>query len=87
MSTLVLDIVGPQGALVHEEGLDVVVFRRRESSHDPGSEVAIFPRHAPLLAQAQRCELRYRRGAEVYCLGIGDCLVEVWEDRVTCALT
>lgn len=84
---LVLDIVSPKGVVLHEEGLDAVVVRRREARFEPGSEVAILPRHGRLLMQTQPCRLRFDRDATCTEVEAGAGVLEVIDDRVTLALT
>jgi F0F1-type ATP synthase epsilon subunit len=84
---LSLDIVSSRGRLVHVEGLDEVVVRRRESGNHPGSEVAVLRGHAPLLMQVQPCVVRYSWSGGEREIEIGHGLLEVWESSVTIALT
>jgi F-type H+-transporting ATPase subunit epsilon len=73
---LLLDIVTPDRALVHEEVDEVVV---------PGSEgyLGILPGHAPLLATLKVGELWYRIGGEKHYLAIAFGFLEALPDRVT----
>ena len=80
---LTFDIVTPQGARLHEEAVDRVVIRRREAEFDPGSEVAILPRHGPLLMQTQACVARLTRGGFTRELEVGAGVLEVFRDHVT----
>ena len=87
MSVLTFDIVSSEGVRLHEERLDKVVFRRREADHDPGSEVVILPRHAPLLMQTQAATVRFTRGGSVQEVAVAPGVVEVYRNRVTLAET
>lgn len=80
---LTFDIVAPWGVRLHEQALDKVVLRRREAEHDPGSEVAILPRHAPLLMQTQPCVARLTRGAMTSEVPVGAGVLEVFRDSIT----
>jgi F0F1-type ATP synthase epsilon subunit len=80
---LILDIVTPAGSRLHEEAVDCVVVRRLEAAHDPGSEVAIYPRHGPLLMRTQAGTARFRRGAVTTKLTVGYGVLEVYRDHVT----
>jgi F0F1-type ATP synthase epsilon subunit len=80
---LVFDIVTPAGNRLHEEVVDCVVVRRLEATHDPGSEVAIYPRHGPLLMRTQAGTARFRRGAFTQELPVGYGVLEVYRDHVT----
>ena len=84
---LTLEVVSSRGVVAHEEGLDRVVVRRREAAHEPGSEIAILPRHGPLLMQTQPCEMRWTRSGNTTELHVGAGVVEVLADRVTLVLT
>jgi F-type H+-transporting ATPase subunit epsilon len=80
--TLTLEIVTPDGTAVRETAVDVVVLRRREEEFEAGSEVAVFPRHGPLLVRLPVAPLRYRRAAETFHLAVGGGFAEVLRDRV-----
>jgi F-type H+-transporting ATPase subunit epsilon len=75
-TTLTLEIVTPDRALVREEVDEVVV---------PGSEgeFGILPGHTPLLATLKVGELWYRQGQEKHYLALAFGFVEVRPDRVT----
>ena len=85
--SLILDIVTPRGVELHEEGLERVVVRRREELHDPGSEVAICPRHGPLLMQTQTCTLRLTKDGHTTTVEAEPGVLEVWRDTITLAVT
>jgi hypothetical protein len=80
---LTFDIVAPGGSRLHEDGLEGVVFRRREDEHDPGSEFAILLRHGPLLMQTQACVARLTRGGLTQEVPVGAGVVEVFRDHIT----
>jgi F0F1-type ATP synthase epsilon subunit len=80
---LTFDIVTPRGARLHEEAVERVVVRRREAEYDPGSEVAILPRHGPLLMQTQACVARLTCDGLTRELDVGAGVLEVLRDHVT----
>jgi F-type H+-transporting ATPase subunit epsilon len=75
-TTLLLEIVTPDRALLREEVDEVVV---------PGSqgEFGVLPGHTPLLSMLKIGELWYRQGQERHYLAIAFGFVEVLPDRVT----
>ena len=75
-TTLTLEIVTPDRALIREEVDEVVV---------PGSEgyLGVLPGHTPLLSSLKVGELWYRQGQEKHYLAIAFGFVEVLPDRVT----
>ena len=75
-SSLMLDIVTPDKAIVHEEVNEVQL---------PGWDGAlgILPRHTPLLALLKPGELWYRRGGERTTLVLDFGMAEVLPDHVT----
>ena len=81
--SLTLNIVAPTGTRLHEESLESVVLRRREAEFDPGSEVAILPKHGPLLMQTQACVARLTRRGVTQEVEIGAGILEVYRDQVT----
>ncbi len=84
---LTLDIVTPAGTSLHESAVERVVVRRREAAHDPGSEVAILPRHGALLMQTQPCVLRLTQGGVTSEIEVGAGVLEVFHDRVRLVVT
>jgi F0F1-type ATP synthase epsilon subunit len=79
---LVLEIVTPDGPALSERGVDAVVLRRRERRFELGSEIAIFPLHAPALIRIPIAPARYRAGGRVVHLALGGGFAEVRRDRV-----
>jgi F0F1-type ATP synthase epsilon subunit len=77
-----LEIVTPDGVALKEEGVEVVVLHRREPRFAVGSEVAIFPLHAPLLVRLAVAPVRYRKGMATVHLAVGAGFAEVVDDRV-----
>jgi len=75
-TTLTLEIVTPDRALLREEVDEVVV---------PGSEgeFGVLPGHTPLLSMLKIGELWYRQGQEKHFLAVAFGFVEVLPDRVT----
>jgi F0F1-type ATP synthase epsilon subunit len=84
---LTFEIVSPRGSDFYVDEVDRVVVRRREPLHDPGSEIAICPHHAPLLMQVQECRMRITRGGRLLERDIPAGVVEVRSDHVTLVLT
>ncbi len=77
-----LEIITPDGELLEAEDVDEVVVRRREAQFELGSEIAIFPGHAPMLIQLPDAPLRYRsRGHTFHIMAAGG-FAEVKHDRV-----
>jgi len=87
MRPLTLDVVARSGRLLHVTDLDAVVVRRRERDYDPGSQVVVLRGHGPLLMQVQPCTVRYRGRQGEGSVRVERGLLEVWEDKVTIALT
>ena len=83
MMAITFDIVAPGGTRLHEESLERVVIRRREAEYDPGSEVAILPKHGPLLMQIQPCVVRFTRLGTTREIAVGAGVLEVFRDYVT----
>jgi len=75
-TTLTLEIVTPDRALLREEVDEVVV---------PGSEgeFGVLPGHTPLLSMLKIGELWYRQGQEKHFLAVAFGFVEVLPNRVT----
>jgi F-type H+-transporting ATPase subunit epsilon len=80
--TLVFEIVTPAGVALTETGVDVVIFHRQERRFVLGSEIAVFPRHAPLLVRIPIAPVRYRRRGETVHLAVGGGFAEVLNDTV-----
>lgn len=80
--TVALEIVTPDGRALLEAGVDAVVLRRRERRFELGSEIAVFPLHAPMLIRIPIAPARYRRGGETVHLALGGGFAEVRRDRV-----
>jgi F-type H+-transporting ATPase subunit epsilon len=75
-TTLVLEIVTPDRAIVNEQVAEVEL---------PGTEgyFGVLPGHTPLLASLQVGELWYRIGQDKFYLAVAFGFVEVLPDRVT----
>ena len=85
---ITFDVVSASGLVLHEEGLERVVVRRREEHFDPGSEFAICAHHAPLLMQTQACVVRLTtEDGQTQRVACEPGVLEVLDDRVTLALT
>jgi F-type H+-transporting ATPase subunit epsilon len=80
---LTLEVVTPDGPALREEDVDVVVLRRKERRFAVGSEIAIFPGHAPLLVGLAAAPVRFRQGATTVHLAVAGGFSEVLDDRVT----
>ena len=79
---LVLQIITPDGQSLKEKQVDVVVFRRKEKRFELGSEIALFPRHAPTLIRIPVAPVRYRKGERTYYVAVGGGFVEIKENQV-----
>jgi F0F1-type ATP synthase epsilon subunit len=79
---LVLQIVTPDGQSLKEEQVDVVVFRRKEKRFELGSEIALFPRHAPTLIRIPVAPVRYRKGERISHVAVGGGFVEIRGNEV-----
>ncbi len=79
---LVLEIVTPDGRALLEAGVDAVVLRRRERRFEVGSEIAVFPRHAPTLVRLPIAPVRYRKDGVTVHLAVAGGFAEVRGDRV-----
>jgi F0F1-type ATP synthase epsilon subunit len=82
---LALEIVTPDGVALQETDVEVVVFHRREPRFEPGSEIAIFPLHGPLLVRAAVAPARFRKGGRTVHLALGGGFAEVLGDTVVIA--
>ena len=83
--TLTLEIVTPDGAAVQERGVDAIVFHRRERLFEVGSEIAVYPLHAPMLVRIPVAPARFVRGTETVHLALRGGFAEVLRDRVLIA--
>jgi F0F1-type ATP synthase epsilon subunit len=79
---LVLQIITPDGRSLKESQIDAVVFRRRERRFELGSEIAIFPGHAPLLIRIPVAPVRYRKASRTCHVAVGGGFVEVRNNQV-----
>jgi F0F1-type ATP synthase epsilon subunit len=84
---LTLEIVSARGVEYSLDEIERVVVRRREAEHDPGSEIAIYPHHAPLLMQVQGCRMRISRAGRTLERDVPAGVLEVYADHVTVAVT
>ena len=80
--TLRVQIVTPDGMALEESGADVIVLHRREGRFDPGSEIAVFPLHGPLLVRVPISPVRYRKEGESVHLAVAGGFAEVLRDGV-----
>jgi F-type H+-transporting ATPase subunit epsilon len=79
---LILQIITPDGQSLNENQVDVVVVRRREKHFELGSEIALFPRHAPLLIRMPVAPLRYRKGAQTTYVAVGGGFMEIKDNKI-----
>jgi len=79
---LVLQIITPDGQSLKEKQVDAVVVRRKEKRFELGSEIALFPRHAPALIRIPVAPVRYRKGERTYHVAVGGGFVEIKENQV-----
>ncbi len=77
-----LKIITPDGKSLYEEQVHAVVFRRMEKRFELGSEIALFPRHAPALIRIPVSPLRYRKGEQTWYVAVGGGFVEIKENQV-----
>ncbi len=81
--TLSMEIVTPGGTALVVEDVVEIVFRRREERFESGSEVAIFPGHAPLAMQTSAGSVRWKDRKDVlHKVEVTPGLVEVLDDSV-----
>jgi F-type H+-transporting ATPase subunit epsilon len=80
--TLSLEIVTPDGVALEERGLDLVVVRRREPEREVGSEVAVYPRHEPLLVRLPVAPVRFYTGTDITYLAVSGGFAEVNGNRI-----
>lgn len=78
-----LEIVTPLGRVEGRSGIDELVVRRREMRFEIGSEIAIFPGHAPMLVRVPESDIRYVSMGRTRFVHVGPGFVEVWGDHVT----
>jgi len=79
---IVLEILTPDGVALQEDGVEFVVLRRHERSFDVGSEIAVYPRHAPMLVRIPIAAARYGKGGETVSLALRGGFAEVRHDHV-----
>jgi len=79
---LALQIVTPDGQSLTETQIDVVVFRRKEIRFELGSEIAVFPRHAPMLIRIPAAPVRYRKGDDTTHVAVDGGFVEIRKNEV-----
>jgi F-type H+-transporting ATPase subunit epsilon len=79
---LVLQIVTPDGQSLKEKQVDAVIVRRREKRFELGSEIALFPRHAPTLIRIPVAPLRYRKGERTAYVAVGGGFLEIKVNQV-----
>ena len=79
---LILQIFTPDGQSLQEDQVDAVVVRRREKHFELGSEIALFPRHAPMLIRMPVAPLRYRKGERTLYVAVGGGFLEIKDDQI-----
>jgi len=80
---LTVEIMTPKGMSMREEGLERIVVRRREPGFEFGGEVAIYPRHGPLLMETQACRMRLTQHGLTREFDAPAGVLEVLDDHVT----
>lgn len=83
MGVLTLDIVTPLGVAYTANNIEKIVLRRQEAVFEPGSEIAIYARHAPMLVLVPEFDLRFVRDGEKRSVHVWPGSAEVLDDRVT----
>ncbi len=79
---LSVEIITPDGTVLREADVDEVVFRRLEADFENGSEVAIFPKHGPMMARVPIIALRYHDHGRWHYVAVGGGFIEVKNNRV-----
>ena len=79
---LMLQIITPDGQSLTEKQVDAVVVRRKEKHFELGSEIALFPRHAPMLIRMPVAPLRYRKGERTLYVAVGGGFMEIKDDQI-----
>jgi F-type H+-transporting ATPase subunit epsilon len=79
---LLLQIITPDGQSLKEKQVDAVVVRRREKRFELGSEIALFPRHAPMLIRMPVAPLRYRKGERTLYVAVAGGFMEIKDDQI-----
>ena len=79
---LVLQIITPDGQSLSETQVDHVVFRRKEMHFELGSEIAVFPRHAPMLIRIPVAPVRYHKGDDITHVAVSGGFVEIRGNEV-----
>jgi len=79
---LSLEIITPDGTVLREADVDEVVFRRLEADFENGSEVAIFPKHGPMMARVPIAALRYHDHGRWHYVAVAGGFVEARNNRV-----
>ncbi|MCL5023458.1 MAG: hypothetical protein M1497_08865 [Nitrospirae bacterium] len=77
-----LQVISLDGRSLQVQDVDVVIVRRKEQRFEQGSEVAIFPLHAPTLIRVPVAPLRYQKGGRTEYLVAGGGFVEVKGNQV-----
>jgi len=83
MNKLSLEIITAQGVFMQDDEIDELVVRRRESRFEKGSEIAIFPQHAPMLVRIPDSPVRYHKNGQVFKVEVTGGFVEVRDDHIT----
>jgi len=77
-----LQVISPDGRSLQVQDVDAVIVRRKERRFEQGSEVAIFPLHAPTLIRIPVAPLRYQKGGRTEYVVTGGGFVEVKGNQV-----
>jgi len=80
---ILFEVVTPEHTILREGNVDFVVVRRVEPSVELGSEIGIFPLHAPMLLRLPIAPVRYSKEGKTYYLVVAGGFLEVKDERVT----
>ena len=80
--TLRLEVFTPGGDVLKERDIEEIVFRRKETRFEVGSEVAIFPQHGPTLIRLPVTPVRYQTHGQTHNIVFDGGYVEVKENCV-----
>lgn len=81
-SGLTLEIITPDGILLHQSDVDEVVLRRMETDFESGSELAIFHNHGPMLVRVPVVAIRYHDHGHWHYVALAGGFAEIKDNRV-----
>jgi len=79
---ILFEVVTPEHTVLREENVDFVVVRRVEPEVELGSEIGIYPLHAPMLLRLPVAPVRYSKEGKTNYLVVAGGFLEVKDDRV-----